>query len=277
MPEFISPDIILTGQGCLKELGRQAAEYGQSATIVIGCSAGLAGGRLDEAKQLLASSGLRTDVFSGAKPEPPCEQVDHLRQHLRAKRSEIVIAIGGGSAIDLAKAAAILCKSDKSVEEHVATQKLPSESLPLIAVPTTAGSGSEATPTAVLTDTIANVKRSIRARIMMPKVAIIDPELTCSCPPRLTAVVGMDALTQAIESYCSTLATNLTEALCEKAIVLISQNLERAYRDGSDLAARTALAEGSLLAGMALANARLVQPFTIKVTKSNGMSCLWPM
>jgi len=249
MPEFICPDVILTGPGCLKEIGRQAAEYGRSATIVIGTRLSHAGSRLGAVKQILTSNGLSADVFSGAKPEPPCEQVDQLRRHLRAKGAEIVIAIGGGSAIDLAKAAAILCKSDKSVEEHVATQKLPSESLPLIAVPTTAGSGSEATPTAVLTDTVSNVKRSIRARVMMPKVAIVDPELSCSCPPRLTAIVGMDALTQAIESYCSTLATNLTEALCEKAIVLISHNLERAYRDGSDLAARTALAEGSLLAG----------------------------
>lgn len=276
---FIAPHVIVTGPGCFGELPALAKRLGRRAIVVVGTGSARAGGWVDKAKGLFNSQGIEVRVFAGVRPEPACDQVDLLREQIRADRADLLIAIGGGSVMDLAKAAAILVCSDKSVEEHLLTQRLPETSLPVIAIPTTAGTGSEATPTSVLTDTKAAVKRSIRTEIMMPAVAIVDAELTCSCPAQLTAIVGMDALTQAIESFCSQLATNITEALSEKAICLISQNLERACRDGSDLQARAALAEGSLLAGLALANARLgavhglAHPIGGKYGVPHGLAC----
>lgn len=258
MPQFVSPRRILTGAGCFEQLAAVAAPLGQDVMVVIGRGGAISNETLAGLERSLTAADIGVDVYRGVLPEPPCDQVDELRERLCNQGADLVVGIGGGSVLDVAKAAAILLYSDKPTAEHLATGKLPARSLPLIAVPTTAGTGSEATPTAVLTDTSKRLKRSFRdPDLMMPAAAVVDPQLMVSCPPRLTAAAGMDALTQAIESYCSVHATSITEALSEKAIVLIAKNLERAYRNGRSIEARSAVAEGSLLAGMALANARL--------------------
>lgn len=181
--------------------------------------------------------------------------------------------------VDVAKAGAILVYSEKSTAEHLASQQMPAQSLPTIAIPTTAGTGTEVTSVSVLIDRATNIKRSFRADCMMPKAAIVDPELMCSCPPALTAASGMDALTQAIESYCSKNAYALTDALAEKAIDLIAHSLLRAYENGNDIEARSAMAMGSTMAGMALANARLgavhglAHPLGGKFGIAHGLAC----
>lgn len=258
MPEFICPQTILTGPGCFDQLPKLAAPIGKRAILVIGRGHAVSDDLLAKTQKSLADAGLSITVFRGVLPEPPCEQVDELRNAIRANDIDLVIGLGGGSALDVAKAAAILCFSDRPTLEHVDSGQLPDRSLPMLAVPTTAGTGTEATPTSVLTDTTTAIKKSIRhPKLMMPAVAIVDPNLMLSCPPTTTAAAGLDALTQAIESFCSILATDLTDALAEKALKLIINNLETAWRDGSNLSARQAMAEGSLLAGMALTNARL--------------------
>ena len=159
------------------------------------------------------------------------------REVERPSGAQLVIGLGGGSAMDAAKAGAILVQSDQPTVEHVYSQKVPDRSLPVITIPTTSGSGSEATPVAVLTDETKKVKMSIRGSAMMPKAAMVDPELTVTCAPGLTAVAGMDALVQAVESFCSKFSHHVSDALTEKAIGLIAKNLVQAYRDGTDLSA----------------------------------------
>jgi len=257
MASFTTPDVIITGLGSVESLTEIAGKWGHRAMTVVGGGSAVAGGLLDKIHGLLLSSDIEVQSFQGVSPEPPSQQVDQLRDRLRTHKIDLVIAVGGGSVIDVSKAAAILHYSDKPTDEHLASQDVPNRSLPVIAVPTTAGTGSEVTGTSVLTDRKRKIKRSIRSPVMMPKAAIIDGQLTRSCPPGLTAIAGMDAFTQAIESFCSRWATNVTDAVAEKAISLLGKHLEQAYKDGSDLEARQATTEASALAGMALANARL--------------------
>ncbi len=258
MAKFIAPSQIYTGPGCLAELPEAVAAWKVSrATLVVGKSWAKRSGYQDKVIELLGERGIETAVFSEVPTEPPCRIVDQLRGAIKSQESQLVVGMGGGSVLDAAKAAAILVYSDQPATWHVQSQKMPDQSLPVVAIPTTAGSGSEATPAAVLTIEDKKMKQSIRAECMMPRVAMVDPELAVNCSPAITAVSGMDAFVQAIEAFCSRFATHLSDALTEKAISLISKNLVEAFRDGTNISARQAMAEGSLFAGMALANVRL--------------------
>lgn len=197
-------------------------------------------------------------LFEGIPAEPDCEQVDAVRARLREARCQVVVGLGGGSVIDAAKAAAGLHASPFPTREHlVGGRPVPEEGLPWLALPTTAGAGAEATPNAVLTDRRARVKQSLRSWGWLAAAAVVDPELTVACPPPVTARSGMDAFTQAVESYTSRWATPLTEALSFEAALRIARALPAAWADGRDLAAREDMAWGATMAGMALANARL--------------------
>jgi alcohol dehydrogenase class IV len=258
MPKFIVPEKIFTGPGCLKELGGFVQTLNlRQALIVTGRSWARESGTLKTILDLLAAAGIDAATIEGVPAEPSSRFIDQLREQVKAKKAQLVIGLGGGSALDAAKAAAILIHSDQTTAWHLYAQKLPDKSLPVITIPSTSGTGSEVTPVSVLTDDDKMIKQSFRSEAMMPKAAFVDPELTLNCPPRITAIAGMDAFVQAVESYCSKFSNHLSDALTEKAIELISKNLVRAFRDGSDLAARQAMAEGSLMAGLALANVRL--------------------
>jgi alcohol dehydrogenase len=280
MANFIVPQQIVTGVGCLAELPKIAEGLKVSrAMLVVGKSWARESGYMDKVVELFKTVGIETAVFEGVPAEPPCRVIEELRESLKKHRSELVIGMGGGSVMDAAKAGAILVYSDQPTLYHLETQKLPEKSLPVIAIATTAGTGSEVTPTSVLTDEAAKVKKSFRSFAMMPKAAIVDPELMVACSPKVTAMSGMDAFVQAVEAYCSKFANNLSDALTEKAIVLIAQNLTEAYRDGSNLSARQAMAEGCLMAGMALANVRLgavhglAHPIGGKYDLPHGLVC----
>jgi alcohol dehydrogenase len=214
-------------------------------------------GLLDKVSNTLNAGGKAVSVFEGVHPEPPCYLVDDLREKIKSEDSDLVVGLGGGSALDVAKAAAILVFSSYSTVSHLHSQKLPNQSLPMIAIVTVAGTGSEATPVSVLIDSDKKFKHSIRSEIMIPKIALVDPELMISCSRDTTAASGMDAFVQAVEAFCSKFSTNLSDSLTEKAISLLAGNLVRAYHDGSDISAREAVADASLMAGMALANVRL--------------------
>ena len=149
--------------------------------------------------ELLAAGGIKAETFEGVPEEAPCATVDQVRGAIEDQNSQLVVGLGGGSAMDTAKAAAILVNSDQPTAEHLLSQQLPDHSLPMIAIPTTAGTGSEVTPVAVLMD--KKIKMSIRSDPMMPKAAIVDPELTISCSPELTAIAGMDAFVQALDLF----------------------------------------------------------------------------
>ena len=170
---------------------------------------------------------------------------------------DLVVEAGGGSAIDVGKAAAALAGEELPTGDYQRGRQITSPGLPHIAVATTSGTGSEVTKNSVLTDRDRQLKQSIRADGVMPRVSFTDAELTLSCPPHVTAASGMDALAQAIESFFSVHAVPTTEALSLGAVELIVPSLEVAVAEGDNIGARAALAEGSFMAGLALASARL--------------------
>ncbi len=200
----------------------------------------------------------RVESVAGVTPEPPLEEVDNLIRAGREWKVAAVVAAGGGSVIDAAKTAACLIPLDGWTGDYFSGEReIPGPGLFFAALPTTAGTGAEITKNAVLTDTRLKIKKSIRHDGMTPSLAIIDPELTLSASPGLTAASGLDAFTQAVESHTSRNANNTTRALAEKAVSLLAANLPAAFKRPSDLAARTGMAEGSMISAMAFSQSGL--------------------
>ena len=174
---------------------------------------------------------------------------------IRAENPELIIGFGGGSPIDIAKCAAIMATNEGPIGKYFGIDLIPRPGLPTIIVPTTAGTGSEVTPIAILSDEGEKLKKGIVSAYLFPSVALLDPELTIGLPPHITAATGMDALIHAIEAYTSVNATDMTDLLAFQAMELLYHNIRTAYANGSNLEARSRMLEGSLLAGMAFANA----------------------
>ena len=253
MNSFRTAGEIVTGRGALGCLGERAAALGSKALLGTGRSAMRKAGVTDRALACLGNATL----LEGVEHDPDVGTVDAGREVLRREGCDLVIGLGGGSAIDAAKAIAGLANEEGPTREFHQGRPIRSPALPLIAIPTTSGTGAEVTKNAVLSDRELRAKKSIRAETMMPAVAIVDPELTVTCPPSVTAAAGMDALVQAIEAFTSRHATAITDALAFSAACRLAKWLPVAFEDGSNLEAREHCAVGSLMAGMALANSRL--------------------
>ena len=209
---------------------------------------------------VLTDSLRRFDVFmqSRVQPEPPLEDVDRMVRCGREFQADAVVAVGGGSVIDCAKAAAALIPLDGTCADYFTGAKTtPGKGLFFAALPTTSGTGAEITNNAVLTDRASKIKKSLRHPSMVADLAMVDPLLTVSCPSGLSAASGLDAFVQAFESYTSPKASALTQALSIRALRKLSANLEKVCRDGSDPAVRTEMAEGSLLSAMAFSQTGL--------------------
>ena len=236
-------------------------------------------GILDRTIRCLNEARVETALFEGVEEEPTVATVDRIRGVLAEAKAEFVIGLGGGSAMDAAKAAAGLARETSPTAVFLRDESQARPGLPTIAIATTSGTGAEVTPNAVITDPAGPLKASLRKGRFLPEAAFVDPELTLPCPPRVTAQSGMDALTQAIESFVSIHATPVTDALAFEGFRLLWGSLERAYTKGDDLEARTACSYGSLLAGMALANARLgavhgiVHPLGARYGIPHGLVC----
>jgi alcohol dehydrogenase class IV len=207
------------------------------------------------------------------------ETVDRARAAFAEGACDCVIAVGGGSVLDVGKAVAGLCHETAPAAEFVAGKPTTAPACPVIAAPTTAGTGSEVTPVSVLSDHAQRLKVGVRSDGMMPAVAFVDPALTLSVPPAQTAYTGLDAFTQAVESYVSVGANPYTDPLALEAAVLTAGSVRAAYRDGQDREARTSMALGSMLAGLALASARLglvhgiAHPLGLLYGLAHGQAC----
>jgi alcohol dehydrogenase class IV len=245
------------GPGCVEQLGPEAACLGQRALLVTGRSALRKAGSTDRLIGLLDEAGLEVETFEEVPPEPDVGTVDAARRVARERGCDLVVEAGGGSALDVGKAAAALAFEEGPTAEFHSGRPIKRPGLPHVAIATTAGTGAEVTRNSVLTDPAGRLKKSIRGDGLMPTVSITDAELTLSCPPGVTAAAGVDALVQAIESFFSTYAIPTTEALSLAAAGLIAAHLVRAYEDGADREARAAVCEGSYMAGLALGSARL--------------------
>jgi alcohol dehydrogenase class IV len=254
--EFATADRIVFGVGVAARLGELAAPLGRKALVVTGRDPGRFEG-------VLATLGAAGVVPTGwqVPGEPTLAEVERAVAHARAHACDVVIGLGGGSAIDAAKAIAALLANPGPALDYLEVigrgRDLTVPALPIVAVPTTAGTGSEVTRNAVLTSPEHRVKVSLRSPHMLPTVTLVDPALTCTVPAAITADTGLDALTQVIEPYVSIAANPLTDALCREGIRRGARSLRRAFERGDDLDARTDLAITSLLGGLALANAKL--------------------
>ncbi|MBW3623667.1 MAG: iron-containing alcohol dehydrogenase [Armatimonadetes bacterium] len=275
---FTAPSRIRFGWGVFSELPKEAAALGRRVLIVTGGRSFRESGQLDELVTRLAAENIVAEVFS-AEPEPTVESCDRAVEVARVHDAEAVIAIGGGSAMDTGKAAAALVKADFTAAQALEGRELPRERIGLICVPTTSGTGSECAMAVVFTNAEKEVKASFRGLALLPDLALVDPELTVSCPPELTARVGFDAFTQAIESYLSLGAGPLTDPLALDATRRLEAHLERAVREGADREAREQVAQGSMTAGITLNNARLglvhglAHPVGYRTHAHHGLVC----
>lgn len=204
-------------------------------------------------QRVIAGLSSQVAVFADVVPEPPVALVDRAVAFIREQRAQAVIGLGGGSSMDTAKMAALMIGNRGTVTDYWGVDRVPNPGLPVIAIPTTAGTSSELSPAAVFIDPESHTKKGINSNLLLARVAILDPELTLGLPPNLTAATGMDALTHAIESYTSPRASLLTDGHAERGIQLIGQHLRRAVCRGDDLEARTGMLAGCFFAGLGLA------------------------
>lgn len=251
------PPAIIAGWGSVSRLGMEVASIGRNALLL--CSFRMQQTeRIRNIQKSLQELGVSVFFKAVESGEPTIEVVEQVLLLAEETAVDVVIGIGGGSILDVAKAVAGLkFEGRKPVKDYFYGLQPVGKGIPWVAVPTTSGTGSEATPNSVLSDK-PHLKQSIRGdRSWLAQLVLLDPELTVSCSPEVTAWSGMDALTQAIESHTSTGANALTEPYSLKAAQLISSSIENAYLNPRDEKARSDMAYGSLMAGIALANARL--------------------
>ena len=251
--EFATAGRIIVGTGRAAELPGVLAGLGSRALVCTGANPSRHG-------ELLDRLGMPAAVFPVAG-EPTVELARAATEAAREHRADVVAAIGGGSVIDTGKAVAMLLGNGGDPLDYLEVvgsgQKITRPAVPCVAVPTTAGTGAEVTANAVLAAPGHQVKASLRSALMIPRVALVDPGLTASCPPPVTAASGLDALTQCLEPYVSVRASPLTDALASEGLRRAAAGLRAAYADGSDPGARADMAICSLLGGISLANAKL--------------------
>jgi alcohol dehydrogenase class IV len=254
--DFATSTRILFGPGVVREVMPAAKQMGRRALLLMGRSPERAGFLIEELK----TGGIGC-VCWATRGEPSVSLVRQGVELARREQCDLVIAFGGGSAIDAGKAVAALLTNGGELTDYLEVigkgQPLQNPSVPFVAVPTTAGTGSEVTRNAVLASAEHRVKVSLRSPLMLARLAVVDPELTLELPPALTASTGLDALTQLIEPYVSSRANPLTDGFCLEGLRRVSRALRRAYQCGSDRAAREFMSLASLLGGLALANAGL--------------------
>jgi len=246
---------IVMGPGAINHIAQEVKAQNAAKVLVVTDKGVIEAGLLQPAQEAFKKEQINYTIFDGVEPDPKYEIVADCMEMIRAENPELIIGFGGGSPIDIAKCAAIMATNEGPIGKYFGIDLIPRPGLPTIMVPTTAGTGSEVTPIAILSDEGEKLKKGIVSAYLFPSVALLDPELTIGLPPHITAATGMDALIHAIEAYTSVNATDMTDLLAFQAMELLYHNIRTAYANGSNLEARSRMLEGSLLAGMAFANA----------------------
>jgi len=212
-------------------------------------------GICDQVLQILKGAAESVVVYGTVPPEPPFETIHECLKQARKAKCDLIIGLGGGSAMDVAKIISVLLTNDKTLNQMIGINLVEKRGIPKILIPTTAGTGSEVTPIIILTDQAENLKKGVVSDYLFPDTAILDPELSVSLPPGATAASGMDAFIHAAEAFTSVNATPMTDHLAVRAMQLVVANIRSAWANGNNLEARMNMLEGSLLAGQAFANA----------------------
>ncbi|MFC5699321.1 iron-containing alcohol dehydrogenase [Pseudomonas sp. GCM10022186] len=255
--QFFFPTLLKSGNGLARQAGQLLKPYLREKLLVITDEGLIKSGVLEGFFQSLADARIPFEVFSGVEPNPSTEVLDQAVAVLKASGCDAVIGVGGGSSIDTAKGVAAMATNPGSILDYEGYDRLPNAPLPIFAIPTTSGTGSECTASTVFTNRQTLFKTVIVSPRLFPRLAILDAELTWKLPPAITAATGMDALTHAIESYVSRQANPISQALAIQAIRLIGANLRKAYFVGSDAEARENMLLGSFLAGVAFSQSKL--------------------
>lgn len=261
---FEMPNHVIYGADSLKQLGEITAKFGKKALIVSDRIMEKIG-YVTQCVTLLKGQGIESVCYLDANTEPTDIFVSDALKICQEFGADVIVTIGGGSCIDTAKAVSVVATNGGYIGDYMGgktSAKVPP--IPLIAIPTTAGTGSEATDVTVITNTTADIKMMIKQHAFLPKVAIVDPLLTMSAPKHVTAATGIDALCHAMESYISKKAQPMTQIFSKSAIQTIIQNIKHVYNHGDDVAAREKLSIAALEAGVAFSNA--------SVTLVHGMS-----
>ncbi len=246
---------IVFGNGSFQQLPEHIRELQAKRPLIVLDKQLAATGMKEQVVELLKKSGMDCQIFDKVDPEPKISLADEGAKLALKAKCDIIVGIGGGSAMDVAKAIAVLAANKGKAVDYLGLNKVPGPGLPSIMIPTTAGTGSEVTFTSVFVRPDLKRKEGMNSPFLYPDLALLDPLLTVSLPPGPTASTGIDALCHAIESYTSINASPISELLSLEAIALISENLRTAVHDGTNIAAREKMLLGSLYAGLGLANA----------------------
>ncbi|MCL6517345.1 iron-containing alcohol dehydrogenase [Alicyclobacillus sp.] len=252
---FRLPQVVHYGRDAVLKAGEEAAARGKRA-LVVSDSVMAKLGNVARCQAILKEAGVESAVYAKVDTEPTDTYVAEALEVMRGEACDIIVAIGGGSCIDTAKAVAVVATNGGYIGDYMGGRTpIPNAPIPVIAIPTTAGTGSEVTDVTVITNTAEDIKMMIKHPAFLPAVAVVDPLLTLSSPPSVTAATGVDALCHAIEAYISRRAQPMTDTLALTAIDAIVKHLRRAHRDGHDVEARERMAIAAMQAGAAFSNA----------------------
>jgi alcohol dehydrogenase class IV len=250
-----TPKSILTGVDAISRIGAEVSNLRAKKALIMTDPGVVESGMVETVERPLIDAGIEVGVYGKCVPEPPMSSLEEGVRFCEEGHYDCIVGFGGGSAIDVAKITSVLVDSDASVEDMVGVELVPRKGLPVIAVPTTAGTGSEVTAVAIFANEKLNVKQGVSSGFLIPNVAIVDPMLTLSCPAHVTAASGMDALIHNIEAYTSVNATMHTDPLAREGIELISKSIRTAVFDASNIEARAGMAIGALMGGITFGNA----------------------
>jgi alcohol dehydrogenase len=252
---FSTTPRIVMGPGSVKTIGAEVKAKGAKRVLLVTDKGVIGAGLLKSIEESFKAAKIKYTIFDKVEPDPRYEIVADCVKMAESARAQMLVGIGGGSPMDITKTAAVMLTNKGPIGAYFGINLIPKPGLPTILIPTTAGTGSEVTPIAILSDEGEKLKKGIVSPYLFPAIGILDPELTVGLPPQVTAATGMDALIHAIEAYTSINASTLTDMYCIKAIELIYKNIRIAFAKGDNMDARTAMMEGALLAGIAFANA----------------------
>jgi alcohol dehydrogenase class IV len=252
---FSTTPRIVMGPGSIKTIGIEVKARSAKRVLIVTDKGVIAAGLLKSIEESFKAAKINYAVFDKVEPDPRYEIVADCVEMAKKTRAQLLVGIGGGSPMDITKTAAIMLTNKGPIGAYFGVNLVPKPGLPIILVPTTAGTGSEVTPIAILSDEGEKLKKGIVSPHLYPTISILDAELTLGLPPHVTSATGMDALIHGIEAFTSINATGITDMFNLRAIELIYKNIRIAYAKGDNIEARSAMMEGALLAGIGFANA----------------------
>ena len=286
---FASAGQLIFGTGAVLQLGELAARHGFRRVLLVTDPPLVKAGLVDQVRRPLSESGIAAEVFEGGEPEPSFRIVEGAMELARRFQPDALLGLGGGSNIDLAKMLSVVIAHGGDPRSYIGDGKVPGPIMPVIAVPTTAGTGSEISASCVMTDDVNQIKVGVLSHFMRPRLAVVDPKMTLSCPRKVTADSGIDALTHAIEAF--TAVNNeqfdlpagetsiyqgrnpMGDIIAERAIALVGKHLVRAVNEPSNLEARSGMALAATLAGLAFSNVGVALVHALEYPLGGAVHC----